>query len=379
MGERTNVIDIPEFDRVLLGKSGNGACLLDVRNPVDAMRWRPEGPGIDLYANIPYLDFANDEGEAFKRVPDASQYYVLCAKGVSSNYVAGVLRERGLSAINIGNGMGAWAAFHRTVCVTDPSEGFTIHQFARPAKGCLSYLVVAGKQALLVDCTRFDDVYQSFVQQLGVRVVGVVDTHLHADHVSGGAKLAKEFDSPYHLADEDAQECALDRETIPRKFTLEDVNVNVLSLPVPGHTLGSTALWIGGRYLISGDTLLPDGVGRPDLGNRAREWTELLYDSVHDVLGKLDPQTRVLPAHVASSKQYDARGACVRTLGALLSMQPAGDRGAFLERVSGLVASNTQPPEYAAIRKVNLGDGTAGAIEELEIGVNRCALIAAEG
>jgi len=378
MTEGTTAIGVPDFDRVLLGEGGAGTCLLDVRNPIEAMRWRPEGPGIERYANVPYFDFVDDEDEAFERVPDASQYYVLCAKGLSSNYVAGILRDRGLNALNIGDGMNAWAAYHRTVRVSGPGDGFAIYQFARPAKGCLSYLVVAGKDALIVDCTRFGDLYQSFAEQLGVHVVGVVDTHLHADHVSGGAGIAKELGAPYHLADDDAENCALDRVSIPRSFELEDVSVRVLSIPIPGHTLGSTALLIGDRYLISGDTLLPDGVGRPDLGNKAREWTELLYDSVHEVLGKLDPRTIVLPAHVGSSKQYDARGACVRQLNELLSLQPTGDRGAFLERVSSLVEGSSQPPEYTAIRKVNLGHGAAEKIEELEIGVNRCALVAAE-
>jgi glyoxylase-like metal-dependent hydrolase (beta-lactamase superfamily II)/rhodanese-related sulfurtransferase len=378
MSVEMTAIGVPDFDHVLLGERGR-ALLLDVRNPVEALRWRPEGPGIEGYANIPYFDFVDDEDEAFERVPDAPQYYVLCAKGLSSDYVAGLLRDRGLDAVSIESGMNGWAAYHRTVRVSDPSDGFAIYQFARPAKGCLSYLVVAGKQALLVDCTRYSEVYRSYAERLGVRVVGLVDTHLHADHVSGGAGLAKDLDAPYHLADEDAQECTLDRIAIPRSFALEDVNVRVLSIPVPGHTLGSTALSIGGRYLISGDTLLPDGVGRPDLGDRAREWTELLYHSLHDVLGNLDPRTLVLPAHVASSKQYDARGACIRQLGDLLSAQPAGDRAAFLDRVTGLVESSSQPPEYAAIRRVNLGDAAAGKIEELEIGVNRCALVGAEG
>jgi len=378
MSAETTVIGVPDFDRVLLGEGGTQACLLDVRNPIDALRWRPEGPGIEGYANVPYFDFIDDEDEAFERVPDASLYYVLCAKGQSSDYVAGLLRDRGLHALNIEHGMNGWAAYHRAVRVSDSSDGFTIYQFARPAKGCLSYLVVAGKEALLVDCSRYADVYRAFAEQLGVRVVGVVDTHLHADHVSGSAGIAKELDAPYHLADEDAQGSALDRVAIPRSFELEDVNVRVLSIPVPGHTLGSTALSVGDRYLISGDTLLPDGVGRPDLGNKAREWTGLLYESLHDVLAKLDPRTLVLPAHVASSKQYDDKGACVRQLGDLLSKQPAADREAFLEKVSSLVESTSQPPEYAAIRKVNLGEGAAAKIEELEIGVNRCALVGAE-
>jgi len=149
-------------------------------------------------------------------------------------------------------------------------------------------------------------------------------------------------------------------------------------LPVPGHTLGSTALLVNDRYLISGDTLLPEGVGRPDLGNKAHEWTQFLYESLSGVLGKLDPQTAVLPAHAASAAQFDARGACERVLGPLLAGAAITDRDAFVESVEERVSHSTQPVAYAEIRKVNLGAPVSAArAEELEVGMNKCALSSA--
>jgi len=144
---------------------------------------------------------------------------------------------------------------------------------------------------------------------------------------------------------------------------------------VPGHTLGSTALLVNDRYLISGDTLLPEGVGRPDLGNKAREWTEFLYQSLSGVLGRLDPETVVLPAHTASAAQFDARGACERRLGPLLATAAIADRGAFVESVQERVSHTSQPAAYAEIRKINLGeDASPERMQSLEVGMNKCAL-----
>lgn len=373
MQTRPDDIDAVQLDRMLLAGAG-GAWILDARDPADAERWRPDGPGLAGYINVSSDEFVNDEDAAIARLPEAP-LWVICARGNSSKFVTGRLRERGLNARNIAGGMKNWAAYHRTVRVNASSDEFDIYQVVRPAKGCLSYLIVAGGEAVAVDCTRYAGVYQELAEKMGARLIAVIDTHLHADHISGSAGLASDVGSSYHLADEDAAGSTLQRDAIPRQFDVGSVNVRVLSMPVPGHTLGSTALLIADRYLISGDTLLPDGVGRPDLGNKAHEWTEYLYDSLSGVLGKLDPKTAVLPAHVASVNQYDARGACVRVLGELLAAQASADRGAFVARVEEIVSRSTQPPEYAEIRRVNLGESKpAERIEELEVGVNRCAL-----
>ena len=372
-------VDIAHFDRLLQGTNDSGALLLDARNPSDSQRWKPEGPGVAAFANVPYAEFVEDEDAALARVPDAASIYVLCARGQSSQYVTGVLRERGRNAINVEGGMMAWSAHHRVVHLNAPGDEFAIYQVVRPAKGCLSYIVRSDGQALVVDATRYDEVYQEFAEQNGFRVAAVADTHLHADHLSGGAALSSEAGAAYHLADEDALGSALHREAMPKQFEIGGTNVRVLTLPVPGHTLGSTALLVNDRYLISGDTLLPEGVGRPDLGNKAREWTQYLYDSLSGVLGKLDPQTVVLPAHAASAAQFDSRGACERRLGDLLATAAIADREAFVEGVEQRVSQTSQPAAYAEIRKINLGEpASAERAQELEIGMNQCALSSAK-
>jgi glyoxylase-like metal-dependent hydrolase (beta-lactamase superfamily II) len=367
------------LDEVLL-KPGGGAFLLDVRNPVEAERWRPQGPGLRGYANVPYYEFIEDEDAAAARVPPGSQAYVLCAKGGSSAYVADVLRERGIEATNIAGGMIAWAAYHRFVRVNPGTEPFAIYQVVRPAKGCLSYVIASGGEAVIVDTTRNIDAYAEFVSDRDLRIVATLDTHLHADHISGGAALAARAAVPYYLARDDAQGAAVAHQDMPPALFVGDVPIEIVTLPVPGHTLGSTAVLVANRYLLSGDTLLPEGVGRPDLGNKAGEWTGFLYDSLKDVLSRLSGDTIVLPAHAASADDYDMRGSCVRGLRGLLSAANIADRSAFLEQIERAVSKTTQPPEYAQIRRVNLGETvTPEKADELEIGMNRCALSSARG
>lgn len=371
-------VDIAHFDRLLGGNAEPGTVLLDARDAEDSAQWHPEGPGIPTFANVSYTEFVEDEDGALARLPKADSIYVICARGRTSQYVTGVLRQRGLNAINVNGGMLAWAAHHRIVRLNDPADAFAIYQVVRPAKGCLSYIVASDGEALIVDATRYGDVYRDFAERSELRIGATADTHLHADHLSGSPALSREAGAGYHLADEDAQGSALTRDPMPKSFEIGGAKIRVLTLPVPGHTLGSTALLVNERYLISGDTLLPEGVGRPDLGNKAREWTQYLYESLSGVLGKLDPQTTVLPAHAASAAQFDARGACERHLGTLLASAAIADRDAFVESVEERVSHSSQPAAYAEIRKVNLGAPvSAERAEELEVGMNKCALSSA--
>jgi glyoxylase-like metal-dependent hydrolase (beta-lactamase superfamily II)/rhodanese-related sulfurtransferase len=367
-------IDVAALDRLLTAPEQSDDVLLDTRDRGVAARWHPEGPGA-RYLNVPYDDFEGDQDAAVAQLPEnARNVHVLCARGISALDIAEILRERGIHAGIVGGGMAAWARYHRIVRVSAPDEAFAIYQIVRPAKGCLSYLVVSGKQALAIDCTRFTDVYRELCERLGVTLVGVADSHLHADHISGSSKLASGA-APYYLSDEDAAGGTLRCDSVPRVIEIGETPIRVLSLPVPGHTLGSTAFYIGDRYLVSGDTLLPNGVGRPDLGNRALEWTEYLYESLTGVLAKRDPSTVALPAHAGTASDYNSDGACIRKLGDLLAAQLSTDRAVFVDQVSSAVAKTSQPAEYAEIRRVNLGtDASEQRVAELETGVNQCAL-----
>jgi len=159
-------------------------------------------------------------------------------------------------------------------------------------------------------------------------------------------------------------------------FTLGEVSVRALHLP--GHTLGMTNPLVDDRFLLTGDTLFINSIGRPDLGGRAKTWAPLLYRSLQRVLA-LPDRTVVLPAHFSHMHEADDQG-CYRAPISDLRSHNEGLRmlsqglDAFIAYILGSLPEH--PQSYDDIRRVNTGllqvDETKAS--ELELGRNRCAL-----
>jgi glyoxylase-like metal-dependent hydrolase (beta-lactamase superfamily II) len=144
----------------------------------------------------------------------------------------------------------------------------------------------------------------------------------------------------------------------------------------PGHTEGSTIYRVGDRIVLTGDTLFVDGVGRPDLAERAEEYSHSLYRSLHERVLTLADETLVLPAHYGPDVRVrpdEPVSAHLRELRTALT--PLGlDESEF---VAWATASATpRPPNYVEIINANMGrsDLPTTELARLEIGPNRCAL-----
>src|SRR5699024_1247978 len=131
---------------------------------------------------------------------------VACAQEGSSMMIAEMLAEEGISAFYLEGGMGAWSEHIEPVKVGDLPNGGEMYQFVRIGKGCLSYMVISNGEAAIIDPTRMADVFIDFAEAKGAKITHILDTHLHADHISGGREIAKETNATYWLPPKDAEE-----------------------------------------------------------------------------------------------------------------------------------------------------------------------------
>lgn len=358
--------------------NGESVLILDVRNPVDFADWKIEGNTVQ-HVNIPYFDFLEEDEAVYLDLPKDTGIVVVCAKGNSAKWVAEQLAARGFDATVLEGGMQAWSQFYHPVTVAAESR-LTVIQFNRLAKGCLSYMVISQGEALVVDPSRHIEEYTARAAHEQVKITHIIDTHLHADHISGGAMLAEATGATYYLSSSElAGSTGLRYEPLEHHETLKigSVDVKVLAVPTPGHTPGSTSVLIEDRYLLSGDTIFVGGLGRPDLGGKAREWAQSLYDTVFQTVAALSDDVLVLPTHFADIKEINENGYVGAPLGAIRANNEVmrdADRDAFTEKVAG--ASGATPPNYAEIVGINRGDMqvTAEEATALETGPNRCAV-----
>jgi len=373
--------------------------MLDVRNRDEFDAWTLEGRHAVPTLNVPYFEMLergaqDDMGESVREffsavMPDAlprdRTVLAVCAKGGTSDLVALELRRMGFDAVNLAGGMEAWARYYRARTVVEGAD-LAIEQVGRPARGCLSYVVVSGGSAVVIDPLRHVDPYLEVVHRRGARITAVVDTHAHADHVSGGPRLARETGARYWLHPFDAvhpfdllpARLAFEYLCDGQRLTVGDAALRVVH--VPGHTLGNTALVLEGRYLLSGDTIFLRSVARPDLGGRSDAWAPLHADSLRRLL-ELPDATLVLPGHASSAAEADDSGVFAAPLGRLRRENPelrrvAEDRDAFVQHL--LRHPLQVPPQYVQIKRVNAGLAEAGEEQsfELEIGKNVCGLSA---
>src|SRR5262245_36171457 len=285
--------------------AGEPLLLLDVRNDDEFETWRLEGRRPIETMHIPYFDFIEDAAACVDRLPRDREIVVLCAKGGSSAMVVDLLRESGVDSRNLAGGMVAYGEhLHAVEVPTEDAANWQMWQVNRRGKGCLSYVVRSGRDAIVVDASRDVAWYDEFVRRLGAVIVRVLDTHVHADHVSGGPALAARVGAPYFVKAGDGFDLRHVIEPLAdgQKLAIGGaggVTLDVAIMATPGHTPGSSAYRIGRRHLLTGDTLFVKSVGRPDLGGHVVEWGRALYRTLRERFAPLPDDTVVLPAHYA--------------------------------------------------------------------------------
>ena len=171
--------------------------------------------------------------------------------------------------------------------------------------GTYSYLLAsrAGGEALILDpVLEKVDRYCQLLRELDLKLVKAVDTHLHADHVTGLAELRDRTHCVTIMGDQSKADVVAMRVSDGDKVTIEGLCLDVLY--TPGHTDDSYSYLMGDR-VFTGDTLLIRGTGRTDFQNGS---ARSQYDSIFNRLLKLPDETMVFPAH-------DYKGDTVSTIG----------------------------------------------------------------
>ena len=355
---------------------GSVPMILDVRNQDEFAAWRVEGNKPVPTRNVPIWLAVEDIEALAKEIPDNT--VVICAHGNGSDLLLDMLAAEGRKTRNLTGGTQAWAALLIAKELDCLPIGLVGWQIQRPAKACISYVIgVPGQGAIVVDPARFLDTYLELSQSQGMTIRHVIDTHVHADHVTGGPALAQFTGATYHVPIEDTGgKTPFPNEPLAdgARLDLGDITIETLAIKMPGHTPGTTCVHVPGSLLLTGDTVFVRGVGRPDLTGKADELARELFHTVHDRLRPLDPATRVLPAHWSTDEEMGADGLVSTDLESVFTslLMQEEDLTAFVEAIISSLPS--APDIYDTIRLVNSGQSaTDEEIEILEIGKNQCA------
>ena len=362
-GEPLQVLDIRSADRVRRGHIGLGQGL-EFHNVKSST----------LLASPTLHDLGIDTGR-----PVA----VVCGHGNSSQRATTFLRDHGVEAYSVRGGMAAWETVYVARALTATASIDRAIQLDRIGKGALSYVLVSAQAAVVVDPGRHLDRYEAVLKELDARPVAVIDTHMHADYLSGGRAAAARWSVPYHVHAADAVspfDGAAGRFTYTALKDGDRITFGRASLRIahsPGHTLGSVTLLSDDGLALTGDFVFVQSVGRPDLGGQAKAWAEQLWHSLERARAAWPGDVLILPAHYAAEIERRAD----RTVGARWDVITATNAALALRTKAEFLAwveshKATPPVEYRTIKEAHLGllEVAEHDAEALESGPNVCAV-----
>ena len=260
--------------------SGEQLVILDVREPHEYMDWHIEGSISLPVSNLMHRGFRIE-------LPKEHEIITVCAHGFRSETARRILAENGYTVRSLDGGMVEWNSVYD---ISEVREG--IIQIRRVGKGCLSYALVSNKDAVVIDPTADINIYLEAVKN--AKIVAVLDTHLHTDHISGRVTGAR-----YFAPDEVAGEHEITKEGDIIKFGASMIR----AIASPGHTPGSM-VYSFENILFTGDTIFADSVGQPDIDQPLRDAAATFFDTLQKIF-QLPDDMLVLPGHYAiGTKQF---------------------------------------------------------------------------
>jgi glyoxylase-like metal-dependent hydrolase (beta-lactamase superfamily II)/rhodanese-related sulfurtransferase len=390
-------IDVTKLKEKL--DKGEDVFILDVRTPEEHNAWKFSYDRYQETPVIPIDKLASSQNIVSEQIPKDKEIVTVCTHGQRSQMAAQMLSKMGYKVKNIKGGMAAWNQVYdvarlskSNIPTSHNQEQIGVWQLRRVSKGCMGYVIAVGNAATVIDSTcDLDNSVLRLAEDNGLKIVNVIDTHMHADHVSGLSTLAKRTGANAYISAEEEYEPAIDLgiQVNPikdnQKIPIGD-DVSLTAIHTPGHTEGSMSFVLNlgkeeGRqkhyYIFTGDTLFVNAVGRPDLHNKAREFATKLYDTYQSKILEYPDNTVILPAHFDTDSItlkhneliFETIGSIKRKI-KLLSI-PKHDFVDFM------VSSVTpRPGNYEKIIEINKGLIPCNRINmgDLEEGPNSCAI-----
>jgi glyoxylase-like metal-dependent hydrolase (beta-lactamase superfamily II) len=383
MNGSTTVPEITALELARAAEAGEEIQVLDVRAP-----FRLQNGYIDL---LPDDRFHNIPGSALVAMRDPEQVgidpsvpvAVVCYHGNDSKVISSYLNTIGYRAASVEGGMAAWMRLLIPRPLEAPCGFDHLIQYDRIGKGALAYLLISDSQALLIDPPTHAHPILADMDRLGGTLIGVAETHVHADYLSGSAAISRAFDVPYHLHPADNVD---PYEGIPGRLSVESLEDGtripvgrgvVTVLHTPGHTEGSVTFLVGGEAALTGDFIFVDSVGRPDLAGRAAEWSGLLWRSIERARREWSPDLSIYPGHYSGESERRKDRAVGDRFASLLDRNDPlrfPEEDTFLEWVDR--NARDFPDAYRVIKRANAGllELNEAMAEELEFGKNECAI-----
>jgi len=344
--------------------------VLDVRPAEQREEWQiPGSIHIDAYQRLKENDLSVlDE----VRVPENTKVVTVCAAGRTSQIASEALRAKGIEAYSLEGGMKAWTSAWNTALISDTKA--TIIQVRRTGKGCLSYIIGSEDEALVIDASLNIEVYQTLATQHGWKIKYVMDTHIHADHLSRSSHLAEITGAELFMPQQKKLQYPFNPLNSSTELKFGASTLKAIS--TPGHTLESFTYLLNGNYLFTGDTLFTDGVGTPDLKaneEEAKYRAGLLYDSLMNLI-QFPEATLILPGHYSKPVPFDGNpiAATITKVKENVSSLSLSKED-FITNILSKIPPN--PPNYLKVVEMNLaGDIDSINPEEVEAGANRCGI-----
>jgi len=346
-------------------KNNEEVFLLDVREPMEFVEFKIPGA-----VNVPLSELFTEKGA--DQIPKNKKIVTICSHGNRSMVATFALAQKGLESTSLEGGMSRWnQVLNAQTAVRQ--DGLIIIQVEKVGKGCLSHIVGSEGEAIVIDPTYPPAKYLEFAENEDLKIIKVIDTHQHADHVSAAKELAKIADAELYFSAKEEYRIehkkAQDGESIP--FGKKQIRV----MHTPGHTAGSMTYVVDEIYAFVGDTLFVESIGRPDLRDKAEEFAFELHETLHNKLLNLPPEAKIFPTHHGEGIKPTENGIFYTTpkMANKLSLLDLSKED-FVKKVVSM--TTPRPMNYSMVIKVN--KGTIPIMEEqvpdLEMGPNRCSV-----